>query len=72
MHIILIDIRVDTLNLYNWTVYIEYKSLGQLPGLPDDTNYNKLMSYIVLLSPYSTGNGVRVGYQTQMKSTQKT
>ena len=24
------------------------------------------------LSPYSTGNGVRVGYQTQMKSTPKT
>ena len=24
------------------------------------------------LSPYSTGNWVRVGYQTQMKSTQKT
>ena len=24
-----------------------------------------------VLSPYSTGNGVRVGYQTQLKSTQK-
>ena len=28
-------------------------------------------SGIWALSPYSTGNGVRVGYPTQMKSTQK-
>ena len=50
----------------------EFKPRLYMAGLPDCQPYHELkMIYSAQpLSPYSTGNWVCIGYQTQMKSTQ--
>ena len=44
---------------------------GLMIGFHRQTEVNAEPLHAKLLSPYSTGNWVCVGYKTQMKSTQK-